>query len=295
MTALKHIFAGVDGSDTSARGLRFAIERAKRHGATLGVGYVMNRTAVAIAMSNPYGYVDPAPMLDAIDEQADDLLESSVALARAFDVPVTSVKLEGPPAEAIVERAKESRVDLVVVGTHGRHGVGRLLIGSVAEGVVRTCTTPVFVIPQDAIVSAGPLDRGLVCIDGSPASELALTFALRIAEVENTRLTLCTVVESESRTGEFDRARFLHEEIETKARHTLAAARERAERLGPVESRLLHGDAVTEIASFAEKTSADCIFTGTHGRGGIPRLILGSVASGLLQSSRVPVCTVRYR
>lgn len=221
MTALKHIFAGVDGSDTSARGLRFAIERAKRHGATLGVGYVMNRTAVAIAMSNPYGYVDPAPMLDAIDEQADDLLESSVALARAFDVPVTSVKLEGPPAEAIVERAKESRVDLVVVGTHGRHGVGRLLIGSVAEGVVRTCTTPVFVIPQDAIVSAGPLDRGLVCIDGSPASELALTFALRIAEVENTRLTLCTVVESESRTGEFDRARFLNAAPITKTKRNV--------------------------------------------------------------------------
>lgn len=295
MSTLKRILVGVDGSATSSRALRFAIERAQRHGSALAVGYVMNRTAVAIAMSNPYGYVDPTPMLDAIDDEADELLESSIAAAKGFDVSATSVKLEGPPAEAVVQRAKETHADLVVVGTHGRHGIGRLVIGSVAEGVVRTCTAPVFVIPQNGAPSAGPLNRALVCIDGSPASELALTFALRFAEVENTRLTLCTVAEPESRTGEFDRVRFLHQEIETKAREALTAAHERTKGFPQVDSQLLHGDAVTEIVSLAQRVSADCIFTGTHGRGGIPRLILGSVASGLLQTSRIPVCTVRYR
>jgi nucleotide-binding universal stress UspA family protein len=294
MSSLKRILAGVDGSESAEQALRFAIERAKRHGATLGLAYTVNRTSVAIATSNPYGYVDPTPMLDAIDEEADTVLESGVSLAKTFDVEANGMKLEGLPADAIVERAKETRADLVVVGTHGRRGIGRVLIGSVAEGVIRTCTTPVFVVPQH-VATAGSLNRAVVCIDGSPASELALLFAARIAEIENTRLTLCTVVEPESLTGEFDRARFLHEEMETKARETLVRARERVKTVAAVESQLLHGDAVAEISSFAQRTSADCIFAGTHGRAGIPRMILGSVASGLLQSSRVPVCTVRHR
>ena len=294
MSSLKRILAGVDGSDTAARGLRFAIERAKRHGATLGVGYAVNRTTVAIAMSNPYGYVDPTPMLDAIDDEADAVLETSVSLANTFDVPATGVKLEGPPADAIVTRARETHADLVVVGSHGRRGLGRLLIGSVAEGVIRTCASPVFVVPQEGTPPRGALARAIVCIDGSPASDMALAFAVRIAEVENTRLTLCTVVEPEGRTGEFSRELFLHEEMVTKARETLQRARENVKTVPSVETQLLHGDAVTEIASFAERTSADCIFTGTHGRAGIPRLILGSVASGLLQSSPIPVCTTRH-
>lgn len=294
MSSLKRILAAVDGSDTAACGLEFAIERAKRHGATLGVAYAVNRTSVAMAVSNPYGYVDPTPMLEAIDDEAGEILDASISRARTFDVSAKSIKLEGLPADAIVERARETHADLVVMGSHGRRGIGRMLIGSVAGGVVRSCSAPVFVVPNGS-PPAGPLNRALVCLDGSPASEMALAFAVRIAEVENARLTLCTVVEPESPTEEFVLPAFLHEEILGKARQTLAAGSERAKGIAGVETQLLHGDAVTEIVSFAKRISADCIFAGTHGRAGIPRLLLGSVASGLLQSSSVPVCTVRHR
>jgi nucleotide-binding universal stress UspA family protein len=282
MSSLKRILVGADGSDTGARAVLFAIERALLHKATVSVGYAPNRTSVAIAMSNPYGYVDPTPMLDAIDDDADAILETCMSTAIAYGVSATSMKLEGPPAHAIAERAKETGADLVVVGTHGRRGIQRTLIGSVAEGVIRSCTPPVFVVPQSGSPSVSALKRALVCIDGSPASKMALAFAARIAEVEKTWLTLCTVAEPE--------------EMEERAAETLAnACRVVPDTTASVDSQLLHGDAVTEISLLAEKTSADCIFVGTHGRAGIPRMILGSVASGLLQLSRVPICTTRYR
>ncbi|HKE36706.1 MAG TPA: universal stress protein [Candidatus Baltobacteraceae bacterium] len=272
MSSLKRIVAAVDGSVTAARGLRFAIERAKCHGAAIDVAYAVNRVGVAIATANPYGYVDPTPMLDAIDDRADAFLEEGVTLAETFDVSAAGTKLEGSPADAIVERVNNTHADAVVVGTHGRTGIRRLVIGSVAEGVVTKCTSPVFVVPQEEPTPAGPLRRALVCIDGSAASEMALAFAVRIAAVEKTQLTLCTVAEAE-----------------------LPREAMRIETLPiPVEYQLLHGDAVTEITSFADAISADCIFAGTHGRTGISRFMLGSVASGLLQLSRVPVCTVRH-
>jgi nucleotide-binding universal stress UspA family protein len=141
------------------------------------------------------------------------------------------------------------------------------------------------------------LERAVVAIDGSPASDEALMFACSIAEVEHTRLVLCTVIESSGHyADELDTSELLNDEKERKAAELLESSlvKAKGQRID-AESVQLKGAADSAIVGLAASTNADCIFTGTHGRAGIPRFLLGSVAEGILRSSPVPVCTVRYR
>lgn len=277
-------FVPIDGSAISSAALGFAIARAKRHGAEMTVGFAENRIPIEIALAEPYGYFDPTPLLQALDDEANAVLGAAETQAQAASVRVGHVKLDGPAGPAIVAYAQETHPSAIVMGTHGRSGLDRLAIGSTAEEVVRRAGVPVFVVPKGAVGARTPetLAHLLVAIDGSPASNAALLLACEIARVEQSRLTLCTVAESTA--------------VERDANVILEESRVRAAALGvAVESQLAHGDAQAEIVRVACAAGADAIVMGTHGRAGIPRFILGSVASAVLRLTPIPVCTVRHR
>lgn len=296
---MKRILAAIDGSQVASHALDFAITRAKLHDATLEIVYAVNRIAVAMASANPYGAgTDVLPLLDALDEEANSILTSAEQRAKAAGVRIERAQLDGQPAAAILDHVKSGGVDVVVMGTHGRRGLERFAVGSTAEGVLRGSTVPVFIVPQRA--DAAPitaLERAIVAIDGSPASDEALMFASSVAEVEHTHLVLCTVIESPGPHGdELDSSALLNDEkagaaAELLQRSLLKAQGQRID----AEAVQLRGQADAQIVGLAASTNADCIFTGTHGRAGIPRFLLGSVAEGILRSSTVPVCAIRHR
>lgn len=145
MSAYKRILAAVDGSPTSNKGLREALRVAKREGARLFVLNVVNDYYALMPVDGPAA-VDLLPMLR---EGGKRILARAAATARKAGVKPTLLMREtvgGPTADAIVREARKQRCDLIVLGTHGRRGVRRLVLGSDAEQVIRTSSVPVLLV-----------------------------------------------------------------------------------------------------------------------------------------------------
>jgi nucleotide-binding universal stress UspA family protein len=145
MSAYKRILAAVDGSKASNKGLREALRLAKREGARLFLLNVVNDFYAFAAVEGP-APVDLVPLLR---EGGKRILARAEAAARKAGVKPAVLMREivgGPAADAIVREAKKQRADLIVLGTHGRRGVRRLVLGSDAEQVVRTSPVPVLLV-----------------------------------------------------------------------------------------------------------------------------------------------------
>lgn len=141
---VNHILVPIDYSDSGHAALAYAVSLAKEYDAEMHLVHVFEQ---------PFAYVDagfsgtPIPA----DVQPVDLKQEEAKLERV--TPAEGVRFRrqfiiGNPADELVRYAKESDIDLVVMGTHGRTGLGRLLMGSVAEGVVRRSPCPVLTIKQ---------------------------------------------------------------------------------------------------------------------------------------------------
>jgi nucleotide-binding universal stress UspA family protein len=146
----KHILVAVDGSDTSNLALQEAMKLAKEQQAALRLIHVVDETPVYMTMDTAYALAD---FQKAMREAGQKVLATCAATARQAGVEVDTrfVILEVLTrriCDAINEEAKGWPADLIVIGTHGRHGFNHLLLGSVAEGVIRLAVKPVLVIRE---------------------------------------------------------------------------------------------------------------------------------------------------
>ena len=144
--AYKRILVPVDGSPTSNTGLDEALKLARTGRARIRLVHIIDDT---LAFATPDG-AGVNYVLDALRKSGDDALSGAAARVRRARIPAETDLVEnvtGRVADAIVERAKRWRADLIVMGTHGRRGFDRLLIGSNAELVVRSSTVPVLLVP----------------------------------------------------------------------------------------------------------------------------------------------------
>jgi nucleotide-binding universal stress UspA family protein len=149
MPKIETILAATDGSPASAAASDEAIDLALRLGARLIVITVVNAPELTAA-----GSIFPVTVVSA-REEAETIARAIVDDARRSGVAATYLTWEGQPGEAIVAAAEAESADLVVVGTHGRNVLGRLLLGSVSEYVVRHSRVPVLVVrPQEAYAAA---------------------------------------------------------------------------------------------------------------------------------------------
>lgn len=143
----KRILVPVDGSATSRRGLRAAIDLAKSQRAKLMVLNVVDAVQVFATMEGAMAY-DPG-LIGALREGGKRILASAAAEAKKRGAKVTTVlaeNLAGRVADVIVRQARKQRADLIVIGTHGRRGLSRMVMGSDAELVVRYAPAPVLLV-----------------------------------------------------------------------------------------------------------------------------------------------------
>ena len=129
-----------DGSDASLAALDHALDIADRYGATLHVLYVAdtNRDSVTVVGDE---------VVDALVEEGEAAIEPVVERARSRGLDAVDEVIRGDPATAIVEYADARGVDLIVMATRGQQGIGRRLLGSVTDRVVRTADAPVLTAP----------------------------------------------------------------------------------------------------------------------------------------------------
>jgi nucleotide-binding universal stress UspA family protein len=142
MGLYERILVPTDGSAASRPAIEHAIELAATHDATLHAIYVIN-TASFASIPTEGSWEGVSEMLA---REGGEALESVTEEAETHGVPVETVQVDGSPSREIVRYAEENGCDLIVMGTHGRGGIDRLLLGSVAEKVVRSSSVPVLTL-----------------------------------------------------------------------------------------------------------------------------------------------------
>jgi len=146
----ERILIATDGSESVSRAVRVALDLADRFDASIHVLTVIDANEIA---SSPESVREQ--LRDALSDQANDALD---AVADTTDQAVETAVREGRPAAEISRYAREIDADVVATGTRGRHGENRLLLGSVAERVVRSCPVPVLTVRQLAGSTNGGLN-----------------------------------------------------------------------------------------------------------------------------------------
>jgi nucleotide-binding universal stress UspA family protein len=149
MSAYRKILVAVDGSTASAKGLREALRLAKAEGARLFILHVVDEYPAFAALDGMMAGAPGVDLVPALREGGKRVLAKAQAVAAKQNVKAKAIlreMLSGPAAYPIVREAKKLGADLIVLGTHGRRGVRRLVLGSDAEQVVRTAPVPVLLV-----------------------------------------------------------------------------------------------------------------------------------------------------
>ncbi len=145
MSMFSKILVPIDGSAPSDAAVMLALRLAHDQHAKILFLHVSETAKIAAMVSSTTVCVDPSPALDAERAAAEDALRRAESAAGKRGVSVESLLVEGASAASIVKTAGEKGVDLIVMGSHGRGGIQRALLGSVAEGVLRQSALPVLV------------------------------------------------------------------------------------------------------------------------------------------------------
>lgn len=288
MLVVDRILVPHDFSAASARVLPHGLALAAKMEARLSVLHVTDRDDA------PY----PARDLRAI---RDDLQRAGVAseeALRAVHIEGVSRK-DGGVAETIHRFADAEDVDLIALGTRGRHGTRRMLLGSVAETVIRGAERPVLALrgagTGDPPVP-GALNRILVPVDFSEAAQGAGRIAAEWARLYDAQVDLLHVVTG-SAGPPSDREPIPEEgrdRAEKKARRALTRMGGELGALGvPIAVHVRAGAAASTINEFVEDRDTDFIVMSTQGRTGLERFLLGSVAEAVIRHVPCPVLTVR--
>ena len=141
----KAILVAVDESPQAAAALELAIGLAKTLGASLTLVHAIDPAAIASAADDAAAATAMEIELDELQTAGKELLEATSARARAAGIAASTVVRDGAPSAVILDTARRTGSDLIVIGTHGRHGVARLFVGSCAEAVLRESPVPVLV------------------------------------------------------------------------------------------------------------------------------------------------------
>ncbi len=284
------IVVGVDGSPQSNTAVEWAAREAAMRGSRLTLVHVLTDPSAAVWMDVPV----PEDYWRGQRERAQALLKEANHIARnavpiGDTIAIDEEFASGHPVSALVDLSKDA--ERIVVGSRGLGGVQRVLLGSVSTGLAHHAHCPVVVIhnehpPKDDTVRS-PV---VVGIDGSPASERAVEIAFDEASRRGVDLiALHTWLTS---TDDFIGSGW--SKVRAQADETLA------ERLAGFQERypdvavrrvVKMDNPARELLELAE--SAQLLVVGSHGRGGIAGLILGSVSSMVVQAARIPVIVAR--
>jgi nucleotide-binding universal stress UspA family protein len=211
------------------------------------------------------------------------------------------VRRDVSPGPALLRYAEEEDIDLIAMGTHGRRGASRVLLGSVAEEVVRRSDRPVLTvrgIGAEQMPPAGHIERILVPVDFSDYSREALRTAEAWAKLYGAQVHVLHVVEEDLHpafyVGGVRSVYDVEPDLDDKVQQTLAEfVSSVVEDPGAVETHVRTGSAPSEIAEFVKAEGMDLVTLSTHGRTGLERFFLGSVAEKVVRHVSCPVLTTK--
>ena len=303
---MNRILVPLDGSDFAERALSPAVALATRHGAEIHLLSVVSNVPIV-----PVSFADPILVPDWLDQEEARLrgyVERAAAkiAARSGELRVEARVRVGRVGETITGVADELDIDLVVLTTHGRGPVRRAWLGSTADELLRSLERPLLLLSPTAagerLFADGQIHHVMVPLDGSEAAEAALdAVSLVFPATGDVRLTLASVVEegfplpTAYLPHVVSEESFREERIKTAAAY-LATVSQRLgnEGTGLLETHVLTAhDAAHGLLGYSSEAEADVIALVTHGRGGVARFLVGSVADKLVRGAEIPVLIAR--
>lgn len=264
------LLVATDGSEFSKSAIREALNLAK----------ICSSKLIAVSVvktSTEYESLMPQ-VVEKDEKEVTEHLESvkNMAAKEGIDCEII-VHLSEEPYQDIVDEGEKKQVNMIIVGTHGRAGLKRLMMGSVTAKVIGHAPCNVLIVPLDAKVDCRNI---LVATDGSIYSEMASREAVSIAKRSGGSLLALSVAKRD-------------ENIPV-AKESVNVVKELAEREGiKVETLTLKGEPCETIVKAAEQRNIGLVVVGSHGRTGIERLLMGSVTERVIGHSKSPVLVVR--
>ena len=242
-------------------------------------------------------FPEPKELLKRMFEIAGSEMADLLAEHDMEELTVREVTRKGfAPADVILRYADEIEAGLIVMGTHGRRGPLRFVLGSVASEVVRRAGCPVLTLRhQDEPREIEAIERILVPVDFSEPSKQALAYAEDLAVRYRAGLQLLHVVEVPTYPYFYvpPEEDYVERRRDGAARALNELAAEALTTSVPCETSVSDGRAASEIVRFAEENESDMLVISTHGLSGLERLLLGSTAEEVLSQAECPVVTVK--
>ena len=270
------VLIATDGSDLASRAADQGISIAAHLGARVH--------AVSVADVR-----EGSPNRDRVRDECREFVDDVETRATARDVVVDGSVRDGRPHHELLAAAEEADVDILVLGTRGRTGVRRWLLGSTAIGVIRAARRPVLSVGRLASDVPRAIERILVAADGRPGAEPAVEHALGLAAafdaevhalsvVDDVHSNLAVVLEAFE-----ERAEMTTTDVVSRAAERDLSARRAIERGVPHDA----------IVEYAGEHGIDLVVVGTESRSSVERIAMGSVSQRVVAASPAPVVTVR--
>jgi nucleotide-binding universal stress UspA family protein len=280
------ILAAADRSQQASHVILYGVDLAVRLRADLHVLYVEA--------------LHGEPFDRQVEARRERLVEEQMRAARAQKLPVHyATERDVTPAPGIIRYATEHKVDLIVMGTHGRRGVRALVLGSVANEVIRFAPCPVFTVSgaDGEMLDISMISRVLVPIDFSRHAIGALMYARNLADMLKASLEIIHVVEDTFHPafyGPFHHSIYdVNPDIEEIAERNIERLLQlTGGRPKDVTIDVFKGHPGRDIAAWAESHGSELIVMATHGLTGMQHLFMGSVTERTVRLAPCPVLTI---
>nr|MDA8421701.1 universal stress protein [Nitrospiraceae bacterium] len=203
---------------------------------------------------------------------------------------VESIICEGEPPEVIVDVAQGKKADLIALGTYGRKGLKRLLMGSVTSQVVLNSPCDVLVVKKPCADCVGSYHSLLVPFDGSESSKKALGRACDLSKSDGSEISVLYVIPRYEEMMDFFKTETIKKSLYQEAEKIVAGAKKLAAKQGAqIKAVVLEGHAGDKIVEIADTMKHDLIVVGTHGWRGMNKAIMGSTAERIIAYASCPI------
>jgi len=299
MLKLKKILLPTDFSRCAEQALSHTVFLAEKYNAEIHLLHVLTLFEDQPILVNDE-IAETEEMIRKLEDVVEKQLNKVVNYHDSDDLSIITTKKRGmSAAPVILEYASDEDIDLIVMGTHGRRGLGHLLLGSATEEVVRMAKCPVFSVREsEKPKSLEAINKVLVPVDFSDHSKSALAYAAEIASSYRAQLQLLHIIEETThpayslsgKSSKIDLVPGIEEDYRKKIRQMIQETG-----ISPEGTEIIinSGQAALEIIKFADENLSDLIVIATHGLTGIERFLLGSVTEKVVRVAPCPVFTIK--
>ncbi len=299
MLSIQKILFPTDFSQCAESAFAHATALAKRYEAELHIVHVVIWPMMipSYGLDTLYPAFEDGRVIDNLKQAAGEQLSAHSSRARLGSINVVEAQITDDAAgPAILSYAEDHDVDLIVMGTHGRKGIKKWMLGSVTQEIIRHARCPVFTVNPDTVGDEGlDVKRLLVPVDFSEHAEPLVRYAKSLAAAYDAGMDLLHVIAHVNLPLVYGVEAIYPgaEEVMDRSRSALLHLAQNAE--GPdvdVNVVVQGGDPAHQILTYAERHDMDLIVLCTHGFTGVERLLLGSVAEKVVRAAAHPVFTI---